>query len=198
MNVRKLYNISRDFITEPRKAWRNPAYTEAGKSVINRSFILPMSFLSACCAVIGALLFAGVGDNYGFWNALVKGLMFFLIVYFEIQFSSFLIKRLGERFNIINTRSRFHVLVGYSHAAFFPALMLWGLFPPLFIVLAAGIYSFRLLSLGSAILKGISAENRNAFVFLSCLIVSVTYLILSLVFNNLYTAYTGSFATFGN
>jgi hypothetical protein len=190
MRIRKLFNVSREFITEPGKAWNNPAYTGVSRFEMNRSFVRPMSVLCGCCAVLGALLFDGVGTNYGFWNAMVKGLVFFLIVYFEIHLSSFLIRRLGLRFGMLSNQSEVHVLVGYSHAAFFPALMLWALFPPLFIVLAAGLYSFRLFSLGSVILKGIGEENKSAFVFLSILILCVNYLLISLVFNNLYNAYT--------
>lgn len=194
MNLKKLFLINRDFIMEPSRSWNKPEYRDLSVTWLKREYIIPMSMLCGIGALLGALLFSRIGDEYGPAHIFLSGLFSFLTIYAEVVLSARFLLYLGKRFGYEGSALQIKILTAFSLSPFFLGYLLSGLFPPMSFALSAGIYSIVLLYRGSRQQKLIPDRDLWAFVFLASLGMLVIFVLLSLLFNHVFQ----SFTTFGN
>ena len=112
--------------------------------------------------------------------------------------ASWLITEVAISFGDHNSSAAIFNLVIYSHAPFFLILSLTKLFPALFFMMILGVYSFYIFWLGMGKLLDIQENKKLVFLLLSSLVMILTFLLLSVVFDSIYNIVLDQFTTVGS
>ncbi len=195
MKVRNIYIRTRSLLTRPQQAWREIDYEKGHKQDAILDYLLPMSIVVGVSTMLGSLFFASIEDSVSIGYIFVNGLISFLIVFLEAYFAGWLISEMTESFDpSVNSNTIFNLVI-YSHAPFFLALAVCRLFPQLMFLMITGIYSFFVFWLGISHLLKIEDDKKLIFLFLSSLIMILIFLMLTVIFNSMYSLLLNQFAT---
>jgi hypothetical protein len=119
---------------------------------------------------------------YVFFNGLIS----FLIIFLEVYLASWLISEVATSFTDEVNMDRIFNLVIYSHAPFLVTLAVTRLFPQLLFIVVLGLYTFYIFWLGIQKMLTIPEDRRMIFFLFSALIMILIFLLLSVIFNNIY------------
>jgi hypothetical protein len=196
MNIRNIYNRTRTLIVRPQQAWQEINFEKRTKREAILEYLLPMSVVIGICTMLGSLFFADIEDSISFGYVLINGVISFLIVFLEVILAGWLITEISESFDAKVDSNMIFSLVIYSHAPFFLALAISRLFPQLLFLMITGIYSFFVFWLGISNLLRIDEDKKIIYLFLSSLIMILLFLLLSVIFNSMYSLLVDQFSTF--
>lgn len=158
--------------------------------------LLPMAFLVGISSFLGTLISGGIEDSVAIGYLILSGFISFLIFFLEVYLSAWLITEIAISLKSdTNSHYIFNLLI-YSHIPFFLTLSVSLLFPDLIFVNLLGVYSFVLFWKGIEHFSNLKEERKTVFMILSTLIMILLYLLLTLVFNNVYDTVLNQFNTF--
>ena len=196
MDFRRIYIRTQTLLFHPQQAWREITVEGRKKRGVIFEYLLPMSVIVGVSTVLGSLFFGDIEDTVSIGYVFINGLISFLIVFLEVYFAGWLITEITESFDPkVDSNTVFNLVI-YSHAPFFLALMVSRLFPQLMFLMVTGIYSFFVFWLGITHLLKIDEDKRLIFLFISSLLMILIFLLLTVIFNSMYSLLINHFATY--
>ncbi len=198
MDIRNIFLRTRTLIIHPQQAWQEITFENGSKRDAISEYLLPMAVVVGLSSMVGSLLFADIEDSISIGYVFVNGLISSLIVFLEVFLAGWIITEMTESFDPEVDSNTIFNLVIYSHAPFFIALAITRLFPQLMFLMITGIYSFFVFWLGTSHLLKIDKDKKIIFLFLSSLIMILLFLLLSVIFNSMYSLLLNQFSTVGN
>jgi hypothetical protein len=182
MNFSFVLNRARNLIVNPKAEWAVIQKESQGKSVIIKTYALPLIIMMAACSVLGAIITV---SNVAY--AIIKALGIFGFSYAGMYVSALIINELTTSFNSkkdLNTTFR---LVVYSLTGFFIIKSFVLLWPPIEMLSVLGLFSVYLFWEGSATLLETPEDNKIGFVAVSTVVVAGVYAILYLILEGILT-----------
>jgi hypothetical protein len=182
MNFSFVLNRARNLIVNPKAEWVVIQKESQGKSVIIKTYALPLIIMMAACSVLGAIITV---SNVAY--AIIKALGIFGFSYAGMYVSALIINELTTSFNSkkdLNTTFR---LVVYSLTGFFIIKSFVLLWPPIEMLSVLGLFSVYLFWEGSATLLETPEDNKIGFVAVSTVVVVGVYAILYLILEGILT-----------
>jgi hypothetical protein len=186
MNIANIYKRINILIIKPEESWNLIKQENKSRKVVVKEFLLPVSILIGICSLLGTLFFSNVDASFSLAYVFFNGLISFLIIFLEVYLSSWIITEVATSFTDDVDTDRIFNLVIYSHAPFLITLAITGLFPQLLFIVVLGFFTFYIYWLGIQKMLTIPEDRRMIFFLFSALVMVLIFLLLSVIFNNIY------------
>ncbi|MBE0654104.1 MAG: DUF1282 family protein, partial [Bacteroidales bacterium] len=181
----------------PVTSWIDISADKKPREELLKDFLLPLSLIVGLFSFLGTTFSAGIPDTFSFAYLVLSGMISFLVIFLEVYLSGWLITKIAHTFNKETNSNDIFNLVIFSHVPFFLTLAVSKLFPSLIFINLLGAYSFFLFWNGIDHFITINKENKQIFMVLSVLVMILTYVLLTWIFNSIYNGILIRFATFG-
>ncbi len=196
MNLTKIFHKSRSLIFTPRATWSEIAVENSYRKKVITELLLPMSLIVGVSSILGTVLTDIIEDSFAMGYVFFSGSISFLIFFLEVYLSAWIITELAVSFEPDTDSHSVFTLVIYSHIPFFITLSASLIFPQLIFLNILGTYSFFLFWNGIEHFTGIKADKKTVFMILSSLVMILLYILLAMIFNNIYNTVLIQFTTF--
>ena len=180
---------AKNILITPKPEWEVVERETANVGTVLFSYVLPMLLIGAFCTFLGFGIIGTNGIKLGAGGGLVRALIF-------VVFTTVLIFAMGATIEVLapsfmsekNWIKSFKV-AAYSMTAAYLAAFFW-IFPALWIlVLLCSLYSLYALYTGIGVVKKTAADKQVAYFAVVLLITVVLYILLSLLFAEIYKAF---------
>jgi hypothetical protein len=163
---------------------------------INTAVIMPYAGLVALFSLLGSLFqhLRTPIDSYIF--IALDAIIVFFIVLLQTYFSGLIMIRIARWMKISFSRRQVYGLVAYSEIPFFLVLALIKLFPSLIFLIFLGAYTTYLLYAGTERLFKLHRNQQVQFLLLAMIVMTGTFILLSIMFSWLYSEIVSQFSTF--
>jgi len=182
----------------PGISWPDIASENSYRRKVISELLLPMLVLVGLFSLLGTAFSGGIEDSFSFGYLLFNGFISSLIFFFEVYLSAWLITEIANSFKSETNSHLIFNLVIYSHIPFFLTLSVSLLFPDLIFINLLAAYSFVLFWKGIETFTSMKTERKAVFMILSSLIIVLMYILLTVLFNNIYDTVLNQFTIYSS
>src|SRR5258706_12641952 len=179
---------ARNILITPAPEWKIVEQEPANVGTVLFSYVLPMLLIGAFTTFIGFGLIGSNGIKLGAGAGLGRALIYVIFTTVLVFGMGATIEALAASFMSEKNWTRSFKLAAYSLTAAYLAAFFW-IFPALWIlVLLCSLYSLYALYTGIGVLKKTTADKQVAYFAIVLLVTVVLYVLLSLLFTEIYKA----------
>ena len=180
---------AKNILITPNPEWEIVERERTTVGTVLTSYVLPMLLIGAFATFLGFGLIGQNGIKLGAGGGLIRAIIF-------VVFTTVLVFAMGATIDVLapsfmsekNWIKSFK-LAAYSLTAAYLAAFFW-IFPALgILVLLCSLYSLYALYTGIAVIKKTAADKQVAYFAVVLLITVVLYILLSLLFTEIYKAF---------
>jgi len=178
MDLNRIVHRIRSFILSPSQEWEKIAQEKVTKKSLVIQYIIPVILFSSLLIFAGRIL---NWEDHSAGNGALAVLSFFLITFFTLYLSAFIINELLPKFDTHKNLNRTFKLMIFSSL---PALIAYGIssfHPQMGFLNYVSLYSIVLYWRGIKPLLGIPADKLIGFALISLLIFGTLLIIISSV-----------------
>jgi len=187
MDFNAIIKRTLNIIIKPDDEWKVISQENTNKSAVLSGYALPYVIAIAIASAAGSFIF-----SFGFFSIsyiIISSVFAFVLPFAGIFISSYIINILAPGFKSTSNIDNAFKLVIYSYTAFFLASIITGLFPVLFFIGVAGLYSFYIFWLGFTPMMKTPDDKKTGYVIVGILIMIGVYGALTILFGFILAAF---------
>jgi hypothetical protein len=180
---------AKNILVTPKQEWQIIDREPANVSTVLFSYVLPMLLIGALATFLGFGLIGQNGIKLGADGGLIRAIIFVVFTTVLVFAMGATIEILAPSFMSEKNWTKSFKIAAYSMTAVYLAAFFW-IFPALWIlVLLCSLYSAYALYTGIGVVKKTTPDKQVAYFAIVLLITVVLYILLSLLFTEIYKAF---------
>ena len=180
---------AKNILITPKPEWEIVDRERADVSAVLFSYVLPMLLIGAFATFLGFGLIGQSGIKLGAGGGAIRALIFVIFTTVLVFAMGATIEILAPSFMSEKNWTKSFKVAAYSMTAAYLAAFFW-IFPALWIlVLLCSLYSLYALYTGIGVIKKTTVDKQVAYFAIVLLITVVLYILLSLLFTEIYKAF---------
>ena len=180
---------AKNILITPKTEWTVVDREPANVPTVLLSYVLPMLLIGAFTTFLGFGLIGNQGIKLGAGGGVIRAIIFVVFTVILVFAMGATIEILAPSFMAEKNWTKSYKVAAYSMTAAYLAAFFW-IFPALWIlVLICSLYSVYALYTGIGVIKKTTADKQVAYFAIVLLITVVLYILLSLLFTEIYKAF---------
>jgi hypothetical protein len=184
-----LVDRAKNILITPKTEWAVVDREPANVPAVLLSYVLPMLLIGAFATFLGFGLIGNRGITLGAGGGVIRAIIFVVFTIILVFAMGATIEILAPTFMSEKNWTKSYKVAAYSMTAAYLGAFFW-IFPALWIlVLLCSLYSVYALYTGIGVVKRTTADKQVAYFAIVLLITVVLYILLNLLFVEIYRAF---------